>query len=229
MANRRILVVRLGSMGDVIHTLPAASTLKHSFPGCHLGWIIDPKWSVLLEGNPYVDEIIPFNRRKFGNILEARRRLRNAGFDTVIDFQGLIKSALVASAARPERIYGFHESQVRERLSALFYSHRTRVEAAHVVDRNLELAESSGAANAVRTFPLPKGEPEGKLPTGRSCSPPRSAAGPPSSGRSRTTRFSPVCSSGGLGCRWFSTGHRSRPVFSKALAGSSPTIPELAA
>ena len=166
MAIERILVVRLGSLGDVIHTLPAAATLKHSFPGSHLTWIVDPKWAALLDGNPYVDEIVLLDRRRLSSIWAARRRLFGAGFDTVFDFQGLIKSALVASAARPEAIYGFHQSQARERLSALFYSHRIRVHARHVVDRNLELAAASGAANALKSFPLPAGKPEGTLPEG---------------------------------------------------------------
>ncbi len=164
MSGRRILAVRLSSMGDVIHALPAVATLKHSFPGCYLAWIVEPKWAPLLEGNPYIDEVIHLGRRKLGEILRTRRRLRAGRFDTAVDFQGLVKSALVASAARPERIYGFHQSQVRERLAALFYSHRTRARSAHVVDRNLELAAATGAANTLRQFPLPPGAPEGELP-----------------------------------------------------------------
>lgn len=166
MTGCRILVVRMGSMGDVIHTLPAVASLKHSFAGCFLAWVIDPKWGILLEGNPFVDEVIEFDRRKLGNVIGLRRRLHTGRFDTAVDFQGLIKSALVASAARPERIYGFHQSQLRERLAALFYSHRTLPKAMHVVDRNLELAAAAGASNILRQFPLPEGEPEGTLPDG---------------------------------------------------------------
>ena len=163
---RRILVVRIGSMGDVIHTLPAAASLKQSMAGCHLAWLIDPKWAVLLENNPYVDEVIPFDRRRLRSVWEAVRRLRREAFDTVVDFQGLIKSAVAASLARPHSIYGFHQSQLREKPAALFYSHRIRVTGPHVVDMNLELARAAGAGNAVRTFPLPPGRPEGELPDG---------------------------------------------------------------
>ena len=164
MAERRVLAVRLGSMGDIIHTLSAVATLKHSFPRCRLSWIVDPKWAPLLEGNPFLDEVIHFDRKKLGGMLEAGRRLRAGGFDTVVDFQGLIKSALVASVARPERIHGFHQSQLRERLAAIFYSHRTLARSAHVVDRNLELAAAAGATSLLRAFPLPPGSPEGTLP-----------------------------------------------------------------
>ena len=166
MSAKKILVVRLGAMGDVIHALPAAATLKHSFPGCHLAWVIHPRWSVLLRGNPYVDEVIEFDRHRLRSILATRRQLREARFDTVVDFQGLIKSAILAQAARPQRIFGYHESQCRERLAALFYSDRLITKAVHVVDKNLALAESAGATNTVRTFPLPHGEREGFLPDG---------------------------------------------------------------
>jgi heptosyltransferase-1 len=92
------------------------------------------------------------------------RKLRTERFDFAVDFQGLVKSALAASLSRPERIFGFHQSQVRERPAALFYSNRTVARATHVVDRNLELAADAGAVSILRTFPLPDGVPEGELP-----------------------------------------------------------------
>lgn len=162
----RILVVRLGSLGDVIHTLPAVASLKHSLSRAHLAWLIEPRWAPLVAGNPFVDELILFDRRNLRNWIELWRRLRNARFDTVVDFQGLIKSALPALLARPERIFGFHQSQVRERAAALVYSHRVRTCSAHVVDRNLELAAAAGASSLLKIFPLPEGEPEGELPEG---------------------------------------------------------------
>ena len=164
--SRRVLVVRIGSMGDVIHALPAVASLKQSLAGCHLAWLIDPKWAVLLEANPYVDEVIPFDRRRLRSVWRAVRTLRREPFDTVADFQGLIKSAVAASLARPRSIYGFHQSQLREKPAALFYSHRIRAAGPHVVDMNLELARAAGASNTVRTFPLPQGRPEGELPEG---------------------------------------------------------------
>ena len=163
----RILVVRLSSMGDVIHALPAAATLKHSFPGSELVWVINPRWAELLVDNPFVDRLILFSRHGLIDILAARRALRRRHFDFAVDVQGLIQSALVASAARPDRIYGFHQSLLREKLAALFYSTRVRAQSAHVVDRNLELAAAAGATNILRAFPLPSGTPEGVLPDDR--------------------------------------------------------------
>ena len=163
MSTFRILVVRFSSMGDVIHALPAAASLKQSFPNCHLSWLIRPRWAPLLEGNPFVDEVIPFDR-SLGAALHAIGRLRRERFDLAVDLQGLIQSAVIAAAARPRKLIGFGKGAVRERLAALFYSTTVEPWAAHVVDRNLELAAAAGASQAVHEFPLPQGHPEGSLP-----------------------------------------------------------------
>src|ERR1700676_2718030 len=117
----RILVVRLGAMGDIIHTLPAVASLKHSLPGSHITWAIAPKWAPLLDGNVFVDRRILLERGSLAALLRSRRELRRDRFDFAVDFQGLIQSALIASVARPERIFGFDRSQVREKPAALFY------------------------------------------------------------------------------------------------------------
>ena len=57
MNGKRILVVRLGAMGDIIHTLPAVASVKQSFPQAHISWVVEERWASLLEGNPFVDEL----------------------------------------------------------------------------------------------------------------------------------------------------------------------------
>ncbi|MEI9812053.1 MAG: glycosyltransferase family 9 protein [Acidobacteriota bacterium] len=161
----RILAIRLGSLGDVIHALPAVASLKHSFPHSHLSWIIKPQWAPLLMGNPYVDEIIPYQRTAAG-LAAAWRRLRREHFQLAVDFQGLMQSSLVAAAARPEKIVGLDRSQAREQLAALMYSTAVKTTAVHRVDRYLEIAVAAGATNMLTTFPLPQGRPEGTLPDG---------------------------------------------------------------
>jgi heptosyltransferase I len=168
-ASRRILVVRLGAMGDIIHTLPAVAFLKQSHPSSLLTWLVEPRWAPLLEANPYVDRVVLLHRQTFAGLVETRRELRTAHYDFAVDFQGLLKSAMAASAASPDRLYGFHQSQVRERLAGLFYSHKTLSRSAHVVDRNLELAAACGGGRIHpehHLFPLPPGRPEGDLPPG---------------------------------------------------------------
>jgi heptosyltransferase-1 len=162
----RILVVRLGAMGDIVHALPAVASLKQGFPGSHLTWVIEPQWAALIEGNPFVDRVILLRRRDASGLLASLRELRSATFDFAVDFQGLLKSAVVAAAARPERIFGWDRGQLREAAAGVFYTHRASSTAAHVVDRNLDLAAAAGAAHAVRVFPLPPGRPEAPLPDG---------------------------------------------------------------
>ena len=152
-------------MGDVIHSLPAVASLKHSFPRSHVSWVLKPRWMPLVEDNPYIDEVIPFERTAAG-LAELRRTLRRERFHLAVDLQGLIQSALVAAAARPDKIVGLDRSQARERLAALFYSTAVRSPAVHRVDRYLDLVAGAGAANLIRAFPLPQGSPEGALPQG---------------------------------------------------------------
>jgi len=151
-------------MGDIIHTLPAVASLKHSFAGSHLTWAVEPRWAALLEGNPFIDRVLLVDRRTGAGLARTWRELRAARFDFAVDFQGLIKSALVACVARTERIYGLAPSLAREPLAALFYSDKVAARAAHRVDRNLALAAGAGASTALHSFPLPPGRAEGSLP-----------------------------------------------------------------
>ncbi|HYL37223.1 MAG TPA: glycosyltransferase family 9 protein [Bryobacteraceae bacterium] len=166
MNGPRILVIRLGSMGDVVAALPAVASLKHSLPHSSITWVIHPRWSVLLEGNPYLDSVIELDRRTFPGLAGAWRALRAQPWDLAVDFQGLIKSALVASVARPERIYGFAAAYAREPAASWFYSTKVTIQSHHAVERNLDLAAAAGASSILRTFPLPPGAPEGDLPKG---------------------------------------------------------------
>ena len=159
-----ILIVRLGAMGDVLHALPAAASLKHNFPSAPLTWMVESAWAPLLENNPFIDRVILLDRRKPRTWWTTRRELLRARYSLAVDFQGLLKSAFAASLAKPEKIFGFHASQVRERAAAWFYSKSTPSESVHAVDRNLDLARAAGAVSLLRSFPLPAGRPEGDLP-----------------------------------------------------------------
>jgi heptosyltransferase-1 len=164
----RILVVRLGAMGDILHALPAVAALKQNHPNAELAWFVEPQWMPLLEGNPFVDRVIPFRRRSVRGLFDSLRDLRAESYDLAVDFQGLLKSAIPARVAGPARLYGFHESQLRERAAGLFYTHKVTSSSAHVVDRNLDLglATGRGAESSERLFPLPPGRCEGDLPAG---------------------------------------------------------------
>src|SRR5579863_4978168 len=106
-----VLVVRLGAMGDILHALPAAASLKLSFPHRKLTWVVDRLWVPLLEGNPHVDQIVSFERRRASTWLPARRELRADRYAFAVDFQGLIKSAVVAKLSGARRIFGFARNE----------------------------------------------------------------------------------------------------------------------
>jgi len=161
-----ILIVRLGAMGDIIHALPGVVALRHSFPAAHITWVVEPRWVPLIEGNGLVDQIVIFHRHQPNTWMRTRRELRARNYDLAVDFQGLIKSALVAHFAGPERIAGFAPGVVRERPASWFYSTCVRTSAVHVVDQALDLAVGAGAVpvQVPPLFPIPAGTPEGTLP-----------------------------------------------------------------
>ena len=96
-----ILAVRLGAMGDILHALPAVASLKKSFPEKRIFWVVARKWMELLDGNPNIDEIVPFDRQGAGALAQTWRRLRAIRPEIAIDFQGLIQSAIAGKTARP--------------------------------------------------------------------------------------------------------------------------------
>jgi heptosyltransferase-1 len=145
MADR--LIVRLGSMGDVIHTLPTAAALAP------VDWLIKPRWAPLLDGNPHVERALT----------EPPKRSHGEAFD----FQGLIKSAWYARRSAP-RVHGFDTP--REWPARLFYTARVSRPGGHVVDHNLALAgrrPAIGMGASMARFWIPAGRPEGRLPAGR--------------------------------------------------------------
>ena len=151
----RILIVRLGAMGDIIHTLPALATLRKAFPSATITWVVESKWRALLDGNPCVDRVICRGDWK---------ALRADKYDLAIDFQGLTKSAVVAKVARADRLAGFEKP--RETPAGWLYDEKAATTAVHMVEQNIDLAMAVGATERVRSFPLPAGTLEGLLPSG---------------------------------------------------------------
>jgi len=154
MPDARFLLVRLGSLGDIVHALPAAAGLRETFSSARIDWAVDPKWTRLLEGNPDLTEVIPFDRRSAGGIAGAIRKLRDAKYTCAIDFQALYKSALISFASGAPQRVGFQSSYARERFAALLYTDCLNPRGAHKVEHNLTLVEHVGARIAAPRFPL---------------------------------------------------------------------------
>ena len=151
----RILIVRIGSLGDVIHGLPAAAALRERFPDAQIDWLSDPRYVELLALVPVVNRVLPVDTRRSGAMLATVRELRRARYDAAIDLQGLLKSALLARASAARRTLGFSARHLREPAARWFYTEtHDPGEARHVIDRNLVLAEALGARAPRIPFPL---------------------------------------------------------------------------
>ena len=153
--NHRFLLIRLGSLGDVIHAIPTAAALRARFPEARIDWMVDPRYVALLEMVPGIDSRIAVNTRRLGRTLATIKDLRRVGYTAAIDLQGLLKSAVLARAVGAERTIGFAAHHLRERTATPFYTHRVDPQdVAHVVFKNLALLEPLGSRETRAAFPL---------------------------------------------------------------------------
>lgn len=153
MGSNRILIVKLSSLGDVFHALPAVHCLKAGL-GADVDWAIQPEYVELARCFPDVAEVIEFPRRRFlSRAAPFVRALRSREYDLVIDLQGLLKSALVARLARGTKIIG--PSFCREG-ARLFYDAvaAPRNKDRHAVDENLDVVRYLGLATLAPRFPV---------------------------------------------------------------------------
>src|SRR5579863_8599862 len=163
------LVIRLSSIGDIVHALPAVAALGSTYPEAEIAWAVETRYAPLIEQNPFVRRVLEFDtlgwRRRLGSaavIEQAARslfKLRAHPYDAVVDFQGLVKSALLARLSRSRQWLGFSEYWLREPVSGVFYS--DKVDAcgrSHIVEQNLALVERLGVR------PVPRGEWQFPLP-----------------------------------------------------------------
>lgn len=142
----RVLIVRIGAMGDVLHAMPAVSAMKELHPDWEIGWVVEPRWSVLL-GEPLVDHTFLAATKEWGRnifsgssvagVMGLRRELRAEKFDLCVDMQGSIKSAVVGRMAGAKRFVGM--AAPRERQAAWLYGERVKVSAVHVIEQGCEL------------------------------------------------------------------------------------------
>ena len=150
----RILIVRLGSLGDIVHTLPAAAAIRRAFPGTGLDWLVDVRQQELLELVPVIDRRIPVNITGPRAIASIAADLRRARYDIALDFQGLLKSAVLARLSGARRVVGFPSDLLRERAGRLFYTETCGEAAPHVIDKNLSMLKAVGIRLPAVEFPL---------------------------------------------------------------------------
>lgn len=154
MSEPRFLVVRLGSLGDIVHTLPSVHALRRKFTGIQIDWLVESKWRSLLSGNPDVSDIIVLDRSTWGGVAACVTELRRRKYDCAIDFQGLYKSAVLARLSGAPRRVGFDREFLRETGAGWFYTERVLPSTGHVVDHNLAVVQKLGAEKVEICFPL---------------------------------------------------------------------------
>lgn len=155
----RVLVVRVGAMGDVLHALSAVAALRRARPDWEIGWAVDPRWAPLLlsasqpeaqrgsEAMPLVDRIhlvptrewsgAPASLATLRSIRNLRRELRAEKYDLCIDLQGSIRSAIIGRMAGAKRFVG--PSRPREAPARWLYQERVAAQRAHVVEQACEI------------------------------------------------------------------------------------------
>lgn len=154
MPDRRFLILRLGSLGDIVHTFPAVAGLRETFPDAEIVWLTHPRWELLVQSSGLVSEIWPMDPRSRPSLRKAIRDIRAARWDAAIDYQGLWKSAGLAFLGGVQRRIGFSSETIREFGVPILYTDRVRCTTTHIADQNGELSSRAGARNGVASFSL---------------------------------------------------------------------------
>ncbi len=147
---KKIAIVKLSAMGDIIHTMIALQYIKKSYPNIQIDWFVESSFAQVLENNPNINEIIKLNLKSikknkkqiFSQIKLLQKYSKNS-YDLVIDAQGLFKSAIVANFLGKNKI-GFDKDSIRERLASLFYTKKVKIAYnKNVIERNIKILSSA--------------------------------------------------------------------------------------
>jgi heptosyltransferase-1 len=158
-----ILIVRLGALGDIVHTIPAAAALRQAFPDARIDWIVDEKHHEILQLVEGIDRLILLRRPAVRGWTHAITALRTGRYDVALDFQGLMKSAVLARASGAARVLGFSIWHLREKGARPFYSESIETgagqpgEVLHIIQKNLRLLSALGIQQPQAVFPLAQG------------------------------------------------------------------------
>lgn len=161
---RSILIIKPSSLGDIVHTLPAAALLREHWPQAQITWVINPEWAPLLRGNKAVDHVHIFPRRElrgFGLLTRLFPWMHLTGRlqpDVAFDFQGLLRSALIGRVSHPREFFGMTDA--REGARYLYDAVAPIDRQAHAVERYLAFIAHFGVPlRRPLRFPLPTGDP----------------------------------------------------------------------
>jgi heptosyltransferase-1 len=151
---RSVLIVRLGALGDLVHALPAVAALRDAWPDARIDWLVDARYRALLEFVPVVNRVIVVGGAE-ASLVGVVRALRRERYDTAIDLQGLIKSAVLARLSGANTVLGFATPLLREPAARLFYTTQADGEAGgHVIAKNVGVLRALGIVPGSWAFPL---------------------------------------------------------------------------
>jgi len=154
MPDPKSLVVRLSSLGDIVHTFPAVAALRETFPAAEIVWLTHPRWKPLVESSALASEVWAIETRSFSSLRSIVRKISEKKFDTAIDYQGLWKSAAIPYFGSIPRRIGFSSQTIREFGVPILYTDRVRTAKTHIADQNGELSQCAGARKLVSAFNL---------------------------------------------------------------------------
>ena len=163
----KILIVKLSSIGDIVHALPALANIKRELPEAEIGWAADSRYAEILRGNPFIDHLFEIDTKRLRSgskieemLLDATSQLgtlRKHKFDVALDMQGLWKSAAVARYSGAKQRWGFSKEALREPSSRILLTDTVAVAPqTHVVRKNIALAANAlGIAPDENNFEFP--------------------------------------------------------------------------
>ena len=154
----RVLIVRLSSLGDVIHTIPVAVAIRRHYPDAVIDWVVDEAVAPLLAMVPVINNVFVLRSKNVSTIsawVGLRRELQLCNYDIAFDVQGLVKSALVARFSGATRVVGFSPSFLRESLAKWFYREEADPGSPiHVIERNLGILTALDIKDKSYEFPF---------------------------------------------------------------------------
>ncbi len=165
---KSVLVVKLSAIGDVIHALPVSYALKETYPEAKVTWVVEPPAYNILQDNPYIDEIIVFEKKKFkslGGFIQNygpfREKLNHQEYDAVLDLQGLFKSAAIAWCSKaPIKLGTCNMRELSDRISRPVIGTHAQ---GHIVERYLDVARALGCRVDKVVFPMEISAVDGKM------------------------------------------------------------------
>ena len=140
MSDPRFLVLRLGSLGDIVHTFPAVAALRESFPSSEIAWLTHPRWVELVASSGLASEIWPVDSRNLRSVREVIAKIRAVRWDAAIDYQGLWKAAFLPFFGGVPKRIGFSSATIREMGVPILYTDRVVCKTTHIADQNGELS-----------------------------------------------------------------------------------------